>query len=101
MDSKKRKRLEAAGWTFGNAEDFLGMSPEEASYLEVKLTLAREVEAQRKKAGLSQSDLAAKLKTRQPNIARLEKAQQGVTIDALFKTLLALGLTPRKIAASL
>jgi len=57
MDSKKRKRLEAAGWTLGNAEDFLGMSPEEASYLEVKLTLAREVESQRKKAGMSQSDL--------------------------------------------
>ena len=64
MDSKKRKRLEAAGWTFGNAEDFLGMSPEEAAYLEIKLTLAREVEAQRKKAGLSQAELAAKLKTR-------------------------------------
>ena len=53
MDSKQRKRLEAAGWTFGNAEDFLGMSPEEASYLEDKLTPAREVEAQRKKAGQS------------------------------------------------
>jgi ribosome-binding protein aMBF1 (putative translation factor) len=101
MDSKKRKRLEAAGWTFGNAEDFLGMSPEEAAYLEIKLTLAREVEAQRKKAGLSQAELAAKLKTRQPNIARIENAQQGVSLDALFKTLLALGLTPRKIAASL
>ena len=101
MVSKKRKKLEAAGWTFGNAEDFLGMSPEEACYLEVKLTLAREVEVQRKKAGLSQADLAAKLKTRQPNIARLEKAQQNVTIDALFKTLLALGLSPRKIAAVL
>ena len=101
MDSKKRKRLEAAGWTFGNPEDFLGMSPEEASYLEVKLTLAREVESQRKKAGLSQSDLAAKLKTRQPNISLLEKAQQNVTIDALFKTLLTLGLSPRKIAAVL
>ena len=75
------------------------MSPEEASYLEVKLTLARVVEAPRKKAGMSQSDLAAKLKTRQPNIARLEKAQQNVTIDALFKTLLARGLSPRKIAA--
>ncbi len=45
MDSKKRKRLEAAGWTFGNADDFLGMTPEAAAYLEVKLTLAREVEA--------------------------------------------------------
>ena len=100
MDNKKRKRLEAAGWTFGNVEDFLGMPPEEVAYLQVKLTLAREVEIQRKKAGLSQAALAAKLKTRQPNIARIEKAQPSVTIDALFKTLLALGLSPRKIAAT-
>ena len=101
MDNKKRKRLETAGWTFGNAEDFLGMSSEEAAYLNVKLTLAREVENQRKKAGLSQAALAARLKTQQPNIARIEKAQQSVTLDALFKTLLALGLSPRKIAAFL
>ena len=53
MDSKKRKRLEAAGWTFDNAEDFLGMSPEEASYLEVKLMFVRVVEAPRKKVGMS------------------------------------------------
>lgn len=101
MDVRKQKKLEAAGWKFGNAEDFLGMTPEEAAYLKVKLTLARAVEAQRQKCGLSQTDLAAKMNTRQPNIARLEQAPEKVTIDALFKTLLALGLTPRKIAAVL
>ena len=101
MDARKQKKLQAAGWKLGNEEDFLGMSPEEAAYLKVKLTLAREVEAQRQKAGLSQTALAAKLKTRQPNIARLEGAPESVSIDALFKTLLALGLSPRKIAAAL
>lgn len=27
MDAKTKKRLQAAGWTFGNAEDFLGKEP--------------------------------------------------------------------------
>ena len=101
MDARKQKRLEAAGWKFGNAEDFLEMTPEEATYLRVKLTLARAVEAQRQKAGLSQAALAALMKTRQPNIARLERMPESVTIDALFKALFAMGLSPRKIAATL
>ncbi len=101
MDARKQKKLQAAGWTLGHAEDFLGMSPEEAAYLHVKLTLARAVEAQRQKVGLSQSALAAKLETRQPNIARLERAPESVSIDALFKALFALGLSSRKIAAVL
>ena len=27
MDPEKRKRLEAAGWVFGDAEDFVGLRP--------------------------------------------------------------------------
>lgn len=101
MDPRKQKKLQAAGWKFGNAEEFLEMSPEEAAYLNVKLTLARAVETQRQKIGLSQSALAAKLATRQPNIARLERAPESVTIDALFRALFAMGLSPRKIATVL
>ena len=77
------------------------MTPEEATYLKVKRSLTRAVETQRQKAGLSQTALAARMKTRQPNIARLERKPESVTIDALFKTLLAMGLSPRKIAAVL
>ncbi|MEG4807876.1 nucleotidyltransferase domain-containing protein [Microcoleus sp. F8-D3] len=31
MDTAKRQRLEAAGWTIGTAEEFLGLSPEETA----------------------------------------------------------------------
>ncbi|WP_341734751.1 nucleotidyltransferase domain-containing protein [Microcoleus sp. EPA2] len=31
MDRAKRQRLEAAGWTIGTAEEFLGLSPEETA----------------------------------------------------------------------
>ena len=37
MDSAKRQRLEAAGCTVGDASDFLGLSPEEAAFIELKL----------------------------------------------------------------
>lgn len=34
MDPKKRKALEKAGWKFGDAADFLGMTPEERAKLD-------------------------------------------------------------------
>ncbi|XZN91743.1 MAG: nucleotidyltransferase domain-containing protein [Microcoleus sp.] len=33
MDTVKRQRLEAAGWTIGTAEEFLGLSPEKTAKL--------------------------------------------------------------------
>ncbi len=33
MDSKKKKKLEAKGWTIGDASDFLELSPEEAQFI--------------------------------------------------------------------
>jgi hypothetical protein len=37
MKPAKRKRLEGAGWKVGSAKDFLGLSPEEAAFVELKL----------------------------------------------------------------
>ena len=37
MDSEKRKRLENAGWTFGDTSDFLDLTPAEAEIVEFKV----------------------------------------------------------------
>ena len=37
MNSMKRKRLVAAGWKIGTADDFLGLSPKETQVVEHKL----------------------------------------------------------------
>lgn len=34
MDSSKRNRLAEAGWSVGDAQDFLGLSDEEAAFVE-------------------------------------------------------------------
>ena len=34
MDKTKQKRLEAAGWRVGDAADFLGLTSEEAAFVE-------------------------------------------------------------------
>jgi hypothetical protein len=38
------ERLEAAGWQVGSAKDFLGLTPEETAFVELKLNLGREFE---------------------------------------------------------
>jgi hypothetical protein len=43
MDKTKRKKLEAKGWKFGSAADFLGLSAEEAMYTDLKSSDSNEV----------------------------------------------------------
>jgi hypothetical protein len=40
MNSEKRKALEAAGWQFGDAADFLGMTDEERQLLDARIEAA-------------------------------------------------------------
>ena len=40
MDRTKKSRLEKAGWTVGNASEFLGLTPAEEALVEMKLALS-------------------------------------------------------------
>jgi len=54
MDKNKKARLEANGWRVGSAEDFLGLSPDETAYVELRLKLSDAVRDLRKKKRLTQ-----------------------------------------------
>lgn len=41
MNKEKKARLEAHGWRVGLAEEFLGMTPEEAAYVDLRLAQRR------------------------------------------------------------
>ena len=49
MRRSKKQRLEAKGWRFGTTQDFLGLSDEEAAYVEVRLRLADSLRRRRQK----------------------------------------------------
>jgi hypothetical protein len=61
MKRSKRERLEAAGWRIGTAEDFLGLTAEEAAFVELKLALADGVRRRRKAKRLTQVQLADRI----------------------------------------
>jgi len=98
MKADKQKKLEKAGWRTGSVADFLGLTPAEEAYIEMKLTLARELAEARRAQRLTQERMAAMLKTSQPRVAMMEKGDPSVSLDLLVRALLALGITPRLTA---
>ena len=101
MREQKRKRLEAAGWKVGTAEEFLGLTPAEAQLIEMKLALARSVRERRQKARLSQAALAARIASSQSRVAKLEAADPQVSMDLLVRAHLALGASKADVADAL
>lgn len=98
MDKEKKARLEARGWRVGSAEEFLGLTPEEATYIELRLKLSDAVREYRKKKRLTQAQLAELLQSSQSRVAKVEAADESVSLDLLIRSLLALGATHQDLA---
>jgi len=92
MDSEKRKKLKAAGWEVGEVEDFLELSPEEVKFIETKISLARGLREERERQGLTQEEVARRIGSSQSRVAKMEAADQSVSVDLLVRSLLKLGI---------
>ncbi len=98
MDSKKRKRLQKAGWKLGNAEDFLELSDYESDYIDIKIHFGKTVRELRAKNNLTQVELAELVESSQSRIAKLEAGDPSVSLDLQIKTLLVLGASKTDLA---
>jgi len=98
MDKEKKARLEARGWKVGSAEEFLGMTPDETAYVELRLKLSDAVRDFRKKKRLTQIELAELIHSSQSRVAKVEAADESVSLDLLIRSLLALGATDQDLA---
>jgi DNA-binding XRE family transcriptional regulator len=101
MKSPKKRRLESAGWTVGTSAKFLGLTPEEAMIIEMKLALGDSLKRHRIRRGMTQLALAKKLGSSQSRIAKIESGAIGVTLDLLFRALFAIGISSEQIAREL
>lgn len=98
MDKEKQARLVNAGWSVGTTGDFLELTPEEAAYIELKLTLAQNLRAERQNNQLTQEELARLLKSSQSRVAKMESGDPSVSLDLLIRGLFALGKTSRDLS---
>jgi len=98
MKTPRRKRLEAAGWRAGTAEEFLGLNREEAALVQMKLNLARRLRELRAYCGLSQAAAAKLLGSSQSRVAKMEAGDSTVSVDLLVRSLLTIGASRNDIA---
>ena len=98
MQADKRKKLERAGWTVGDAGDFLGLTLEERRFVDVKLALADGLRQRRETLGLTQLQAAERFGSSQSRVAKMEAADRTVSTDLLLKSLFTLGASPRDVA---
>jgi len=101
MRRSKKEALEAKGWRFGSAQEFLGLSHEETAYVELRLRLADSLRRRRQKRNLSQTGLAKLLHSSQSRVAKMEGGDPSVSIDLLIRSLLALGASNRDLGRTI
>ena len=98
MKESKRKRLEAAGWAVGSAEEFLGLSAVESLLVDLRLALSQALKERRTRLHISQTKLAGLIQSSQSRIAKMEAADPEVSFELLLRGLFATGATRRDVA---
>ena len=100
MKNTKRAKLEAAGWAVGSVKKFLGLSEADEALINMKLGLSRSLRARRQQEGLSQVQLAERLRSSQSRVAKMEAGDPSVSMDLLVSSLL-LGATSADLAKAI
>jgi DNA-binding XRE family transcriptional regulator len=96
MNKAKRECLQAQGWEVGTVAEFLELTPEESALIEIKLALSKSLRTRREKQ-MTQAELAGRIKSSQPRIAKAEGGDRSVSIELLVRAMLATGATPKDI----
>ncbi|HYI13611.1 MAG TPA: helix-turn-helix transcriptional regulator [Thermoanaerobaculia bacterium] len=97
MKADKRRKLENAGWRVGDARDFLELTPGEAEFVEIKLSLARRLRELREEQNWTQAEFARRVGSSQSRVAKMEAADPTVSVDLLVRSLLAAGADRREL----
>ena len=89
------------GWVEGSVKDFLDLSDADVEYIELRRALSRLLREARRKLRLTQVEVAARLRTSQSRLAKMEKADPTVSSDLLLRSLFQLGLTRKQLAQAI
>ena len=98
MHKTKRKQAENKGWRVGTTDEFLDLTPEESTYIELKLRLSTGLKKRRQRRKVTQAQLAELIKSSQSRVAKMEAGDPSVSIDLLIRSFLALGASERELA---
>ena len=88
-------------WVEGTVQEFLALSDADMELIETRLAASRLLKATRQRKKLTQAAVAAALHTSQSRLAKMEAGDPSVSLDLLFKSLFALGITRKNLVSSL
>jgi hypothetical protein len=91
MNKKKLEALEAAGFVSGDAADFLDLTPEEISLVELRIMVGQATRRRREAQQLTQKQVAVKIKSSQSRVAKIEAGAADVSLDLIFRGFFAVG----------
>jgi predicted transcriptional regulator len=92
MNAEERKALESRGYkVYDHAGDAVGMTDEEKQLMEIRVDLAIKVRKRREELQLTQKELALRLKTSQPRVAKIERGDWDVSLDQIFRAYAVMG----------
>ena len=98
MEKSRKNMLEKKGWKVGSTTEFLGLSSEEARYIELKLALSEHLKKRRIKQHVTQEQLANMMSSSQSRVAKMEAGDPTVSLDLLVRSLLTLGVSEKDLA---
>lgn len=101
MDKRKKDKLTKKGWKTGSVAEFLDLTDEESAYIEMKLALSEKLKERRRRAKLTQAELAKAIESSQSRVAKMEAGDPTVSIDLLVKSLLALGVSKKELGRTI
>ncbi|MCI5138343.1 MAG: XRE family transcriptional regulator [Candidatus Electrothrix sp. AR1] len=101
MKKEKQRKLEKAGWKVGDTADFLELTKEEAALIDMKISLSKTFCNLRKKAKLTQVQVANILHTSQSRIAKMEVGDPSVSMELLVKGMIKLGASKKTVGQAL
>lgn len=101
MKSQKRKKLERAGFAVGTVREFLQLSEEGATLVEIKVRLVEMFKNARASSRITQQQLAKLISSSHSRVAKLEALQPDVSLDLICKALFALGVSRQAIGRAI
>ncbi len=95
--SSAKKTEAKSQWVEGTVQDFLGLTAADMEFIEMRLAASRLLKATRQAQKLTQQVAALKLHTSQSRLAKMEAGDPSVSLDLLFRSLFALGISRREL----
>ena len=98
MSKTRKEELAEAGFEETTIQKFLDLSDIDMKLIDLKIELGKLLKKQRKVKKLTQSQLADIVKTNQARIARIENADNSVSIDSILISLYSVGTKEKDIS---